>query len=121
MEAGDRAERARGWAMQAAASQGPESLAIRIDGVFDIEAAQAIRRRFGGLADEAEVYVDLTRVREFHDHAVAALAEAIVASRQRVYVRGLRQHQYRMLRYLGVPVGALDPGLAARPTVVREA
>ncbi len=106
--------------MQAALSQEPESLAIRVDGSFDMESAQGIRRRLGELAEGAEVYIDLTRIREFHDHAVAALAEAIVGARQRVYVRGLRQHQYRMLRYLGVPVGALDPGLAARPTSYRD-
>jgi len=32
-------------------------------------------------------------------------------ARARVSVRGLRQHQYRMLRYLGVVPSALDPGL----------
>ena len=52
------------------------------------------------------------RVREFHDRAVALLAEVLAVARARISVRGLRQHQYRMLRYLGVMPSALDPGLS---------
>ena len=69
---------------------------------------------------DAEVYVDLSRVREFHDRAVAMLADVLAVARARVSVRGLRQHQYRMLRYLGVMPSALDPGLAARSAPVLE-
>jgi hypothetical protein len=39
------------------------------------------------------------------------LADVLAVARARVSVRGLRQHQYRMLRYLGVVPSALDPGL----------
>ncbi len=97
------------------ASQGG-SLVIRMDGVFDVDSVQAIRGRIESLPAEAEVYVDLSRVRDFHDRAVAQLAEALAMAPARVFVRGLRQHQYRMLRYLGVLPGALDPGLA-RPVL----
>ena len=89
-----------------------ESLVIRMDGAFDIESVQVIRSRIADLPGEAEVYVDLSRVRDFHDRAVAMLADVLAATRARVSVRGLRQHQYRMLRYLGVTPSALDPGLA---------
>jgi len=89
-----------------------ESLVIRMDGVFDIEAVQAIQSRIADLPGDAEVYVDLSRVRDFHDRAVATLADVLAAAQARVSVRGLRQHQYRMLRYLGVTPSALDPGLA---------
>jgi hypothetical protein len=82
------------------------SLVIRMDGAFDIDSVQVIRSRISDLPGDAEVYVDLSRVREFHDRAVLA------ATRARVSVRGLRQHQYRMLRYLGVTPSSLDPGLA---------
>ncbi len=91
------------------------SLLIRMDGVFDSDAARAIQDRIAGSDEGTEIYIDLSRVRDFHDRAVAVLAEVIAASAARVSVRGLRQHQYRMLRYLGVPGAALDPGLAARP------
>jgi ABC-type transporter Mla MlaB component len=96
----------------------PGSLVIRMDGAFDIDSVQVIRERVEALPGEAEVYVDLSRVREFHDRAVALLAEVLAAARARVFVRGLRQHQYRMLRYLGVLPSALDPGLA-RPALER--
>jgi hypothetical protein len=108
--------------MQPVATEAGEtqSLVIRMDGAFDLEAAQAIRTRLRQLADGSEVYVDLSRVREFHDRAVAVLAEGISDPRHRVSVRGLRHHQYRMLRYLGVPPSALDPGLAPRAAVARR-
>ena len=96
------------------------SLVIRMDGAFDVESVRSIEGRLAGLDDRAEVYVDLSRVREFHDHAVARLAEVLATTPGRVSVRGLRQHQYRMLRYLGVPPAALDPGLSrAVPTATR--
>ena len=98
----------------------PASFVIRMDGAFDIDSVQAIQRRIEGLPGDAEVYVDLSRVREFHDRAVAMLADVLSVARARVSVRGLRQHQYRMLRYLGVMPSALDPGLAARPPVALE-
>jgi ABC-type transporter Mla MlaB component len=96
------------------------SLVIRMDGAFDIDSVQAIQSRIEGLPVDAEVYVDLSRVREFHDRAVALLADVLSVARARVSVRGLRQHQYRMLRYLGVMPSALDPGLTARPAPALE-
>ena len=91
------------------------SLIVRLDGTFDTNAAQEVLKVFQDAPEGSEIYVDLARVREFHDHAVAKLAEALVGTRHHVSVRGLRQHQYRMLRYLGVKTSALDPGLAPRP------
>jgi hypothetical protein len=89
-----------------------KSLLIRLDGTFDLAAAGDIQRALDESPDGSEVYVDLSQVREFHDRAVAVLADAVKAARHPVSVRGLRQHQYRMLRYLGVEPAALDPGLA---------
>lgn len=82
---------------------------IQLDGVFDIAAA----RRVAAALDEAryaEVRVDLTRVREFHDFAVALLAETVAARRAPTTVAGLPERQLRMLRHLGVDgSGALAP------------
>jgi hypothetical protein len=94
---------------------GQGSLLIRMDGVFDTDSVKSIQDRIAGSGEDSEIYIDLSRVREFHDRAVAVLADVIGASAARVSVRGLRQHQYRMMRYLGVPGAALDPGLAVRP------
>lgn len=91
-----------------------KTLLIRLDGVFDLAAAREIQRALVELPDGSEVYLDLSQVREFHDRGVAVLADAIKASGRSISVRGLRQHQYRMLRYLGVEPGALDPGLSSR-------
>lgn len=91
------------------------SLVVRLDGTFDASAAQGVLKAMQDAPEDTEIYVDLARVREFHDHAVATFAEALVRTRHLVSVRGLRQHQYRMLRYLGVKTSALDPGLAPRP------
>lgn len=85
------------------------SLVIRMDGEFDIDSVHMIRSRIEALPGDAEVYIDLSRVREFHDRAVAMLADVLAVARARVSVRGLRQHQVRMLRYLGVVPSALDP------------
>ena len=94
------------------------SLVIRMDGAFDIDSVRTIETRVVDLPGDAEVYVDLSRVREFHDRAVARLAEVLARTRARVSVRGLRQHQYRMLRYLGVTSSSLDPGLARPATAL---
>jgi len=80
-----------------------------MDGAFDTESAESIGRELALLPVGAEVYVDLSQVRQFHDRAVAVLGDVLVATHARVSVRGLRQHQYRMLRYLGVPTSALNP------------
>ena len=91
-----------------------KSLLIRLDGTFDLAAAGEIQRALADAPQGTEVYVDLSQVREFHDRAVAVLGDVLKSARHPVSVRGLRQHQYRMLRYLGVDPSALDPGLAPR-------
>lgn len=95
-----------------------KSLLIRLDGTFDLAAAGEIRRALAESPEGTEAYVDLSQVRDFHDRAVAVLADALKASGRPVSVRGLRQHQYRMLRYLGVDASSLDPGLAPRRTAI---
>ncbi len=99
-----------------------EDVVIRMDGMFDVPAA---RRLAGTLADVTpgmEVYVDLTHVREFNDFGIALLAQALRDSPARISLRGLRQHQYRMLRYLGVESGSLEPAghAAVHELSVRE-
>lgn len=77
---------------------------IRLAGVFDIAAA----RRVAEAVDEApyaEVRVDLTRVRECHDFALALLGETLAGRRAPTVVVGLGQHQRRLLRQLGIACG----------------
>ncbi len=95
-----------------------KTLLIRLDGTFDLGTAREIQHTLAELPEGSEVYLDLSQVREFHDRGVAVLADAIKASGSSISVRGLRQHQYRMLRYLGVEPGVLDPGLSPRRGLV---
>ncbi len=92
-----------------------EALLIRCDGVFDAGIAHRVLDAVSEAPAAAEIYVDLAKVREFDDRAAPVLADAISRATSRISVRGLRQHQVRMLRYLGVDPSALDPGLAPRP------
>jgi anti-anti-sigma regulatory factor len=75
---------------------------IRMEGVFDVAAAQTVVRAIERSSSERDVRIDLTHVREFHDFAVAVLAQALAKRRERVAVCGLRQHQLRLLQYLGL-------------------
>lgn len=94
-----------------------EGLEIRMDGVFDVDAANKVMRALERAPSERGVRVDLTHVREFHDFAVAVLAQALAKRRENVSVRGLRQHHVRLLGYLGLaqtaePVESGDAALA---------
>jgi hypothetical protein len=84
-------------------------------GTFDAPAPERVARELQAAAG-LEVRIDLTQVRDFHDFGVAVLARALVA-RRRVDVRGLRTHQIRLLKYLGIdalaePAQASDAHLA---------
>jgi hypothetical protein len=54
------------------------------------------------LREAASVVVDLSRTRVVHDSAVAAVAAIARRSAVPVTVRGLRAHDLRLLRYLGL-------------------
>jgi hypothetical protein len=83
---------------------------IRMDGVFDVPAAQQLARDLAEV-DTAEVRIDLTRVREFHDFGVALLAQALARRHAPTAVLGLHAHHLRLLRYLGIDCG--DANLSA--------
>ncbi len=74
---------------------------IRVEGVFDIEAARRVASQLED-ATYANVRIDMTRVREFHDFAVALLAENIAGRKAPTAVLGLHEHHLRLLRYLGI-------------------
>jgi hypothetical protein len=83
----------------------PQRQVIRMEGTFDLPAARQVAAALEAAPAGQEVRLDLTRVREFHDFSVAVLARALQG--RRVDVRGLRTHQVRLLRYLGVEMA--DP------------
>ncbi len=79
---------------------------IELDGVFDVPAARKLARALEDVSC-AEVRIDLTRVREFHDFGVALLAEAIAGRRAPTAVLGLHEHHLRLIRYLGIDGGGI--------------
>ena len=82
--------------------------AVEFDGIFDVKAAQRLDRTIDDARPGSSMLVDLRRVRDFHDAGLAMLARTILGSREKVSfdVRGLREHQHRMLRYLGVELAS---------------
>jgi hypothetical protein len=83
---------------------------LRVEGIFDVAAAQRVARALVEGAVDDPVHVDLTHVREFHDSGVALLAQALAARPRHVRVRGLRQHHRRLLRYLGIDTAGVELG-----------
>jgi anti-anti-sigma regulatory factor len=88
-------------------SSSPESI-IWLEGVFDGVAARHLEEKLLQTVPGDRILVDLTQVREFHDFAVAVLGRALTLCRAEVKLRGLRQHQVRVLRYFGVDAGPLE-------------
>jgi len=86
-----------------------QRVAFRLDGTFDAPAAWRLHEELAGLDPSAALVLDFTRVRDFHDFAVALLAKDLVGRRGPVGTRGLCQHQRRLLRYFGFD----DEGAAA--------
>ncbi len=80
-------------------------MVIRMDGVFDVPAAQQLARDLAEMEEYEEVRIDLTRVREFHDFGVALLAQTLAGRRAPTAVLGLHEHHLRLLRYLGIDCG----------------
>ena len=78
-----------------------EAIQLSVAGPFDVPAALRVARALTDADEETLVRIDLTRVSQFHDNGVAVLGRALTGH-QRADVRGLRRHQVRLLRYLGV-------------------
>ncbi len=93
---------------EATAHTAPAERVIRVEGVFDGLAARRVERLLSGAAENARFHLDLTQIREFQDFGLAVLAQAMATARARVTVRGLRQHQVRILRYFGVETAQIE-------------
>jgi anti-anti-sigma regulatory factor len=82
---------------------------VRLDGVFDLRAAERVAEALACVRPGGLLHVDLAQVHEFHDVGIASLARTLGASGQavRVVLSGLRVHQLRLLAYLEVDLEAL--------------
>lgn len=77
------------------------SIQLAVAGPFDLPAARRIALALAEASEETLVRINLTRVSHFDDSGVALLGRAL-ARHRRAEVCGLRRHQVRLLRYLGV-------------------
>jgi len=94
---------------------------IEMDGVFDDRAALRIAEALACVQRGGALRIDVSRVCEFQDHAIALLARTLAGGRAgiRIVINGLSLHQSRLLRYLGIDLGALS-AVRCRPGVVGE-
>ncbi len=81
---------------------------MRFMGVFDREHAIDLRDEIKRM--EGDVLLDFSLVRAFDDRGVATLAQILAEKGDRsISVRGLREHQLRLFRYIGIDVGSTQP------------
>lgn len=87
-------------------------LVVRLEGVFDLRAAQRVGEALSCVLPGGALCVDLTRVQDFQAAGVAELARTLRPEGRsvRVVLQGLRRHQVRLLRYLGTDPAALEDG-----------
>jgi len=70
---------------------------------FDVDTARRVEVILHAASADADICLDLRSVRHLQDAAVGVVAEALRRRRAlRVEIRGLSQHQVRLLRYLGL-------------------
>jgi hypothetical protein len=81
------------------------SVTVEVGPSFAPEDAARIHDLIEHSAPGTPVEIDFRQVRECHDSALALLARDLVVGRARVAVRGMSQHQQRLLGYLGVAGG----------------
>ncbi len=78
---------------------------IPIDGVFDTQAASALRKRLMEEPPAEPVMLDFSRARDVYDFALAVIAHGLASEGISARYRGLMHHQERMLNYLGFDAG----------------
>jgi hypothetical protein len=86
---------------------------LRLEGVLDGSAAQLICSSLEEVGTTVPVVIDFSHLRQFRDSAVPLLTFAL--KNTKVRLRGLGDHQARMLRYFGVDTGSLPDREYYRP------
>ncbi len=83
----------------------PGLLVMEMGTRFGTHEAERLQESVEAFAPVPKLVLDFTRVREFHDAALLALADALAARKAastEVVLRGLTRHQARVLEYFGV-------------------
>jgi ABC-type transporter Mla MlaB component len=85
-------------------SESSDCFTISVQGRFDMSTMERVRRELAQVEPMSLVQVDMTKAQDVEDSAVALLAGLMLVRRDRLQVKGLRQHHLRLLGYLGVVV-----------------
>jgi hypothetical protein len=72
---------------------------IRVTGVLDLREARRLVSSLRNTPEDVGLYVDVSSVREAHDAAVVALAQAV--TRRNGVIVGLSRHHATLLGYVG--------------------
>jgi|MudIll2142460700_1097286.scaffolds.fasta_scaffold326736_1 anti-anti-sigma regulatory factor len=94
---------------------GSDRVLLHLDGTFDSAEAWRLHDVLAQVSSGTVVTLDFTRVRAYHDFAVALLAKDLVALQGRIVATGLCQHQLRILRYFGIEDRDLGEPFASQP------
>jgi hypothetical protein len=73
---------------------------------FDEESAHALLAAVAELEQDAAVEIDLSGAWDIQDHELAILAAGLAGCGRAVALRGISLHHARVLRYLGLDLGA---------------
>lgn len=89
---------------------------IRLEGTFDLPSARLVAYSLKRMSPGDAIRVDFRRVRQFHDFAIAVLAQALKSSEaMEVKLDGLGTHHVRLLRYFGVSADVFRARVRATP------
>jgi hypothetical protein len=100
-----------------ATTSGVPAAIIRLEGTFDLPSARLVAYSLKRMSPGDAVRVDFSRVRQFHDFAIAVLAQALTsAEAMHVKVEGLGTHHVRLLRYFGVSADVFRASVRATRT-----
>jgi hypothetical protein len=86
------------------------ALVIKVDGLLDVATARDLILRIRCAVPERDVVIEFGTRAACDVVALSMVAGAIRSPGARVSVRGLAEHEHRILRYLGVPV-PVKPGI----------
>lgn len=94
---------------------GPGVVRLTLGDVFLAEDAWQVHELMDRCDAGTRIEVDFRRVRECADFALSLLARDILSGRVRFDLRGLTQHQERVLSYFGVEAAGARPALDLDP------
>lgn len=80
-----------------------ERLVVEVSSSFLLDDAQRLDAAIADATPGMEVDVDFLQVRECDGPALARLAEAMRRCRGHVALRGITEHERKLLGYLGAP------------------